>query len=86
MDIRDKAKILGQFVTKYKDSPNEAMQDFIKVHNLGLPLGFALDADWIEIKHDIIEYFIESTYDDLVKFLMCDPAIEYSSVEEMLPL
>ena len=85
MDIRDKSKILSEFISKYQHAENESMQAFIKTHNLGLPLAYAFDANWIEIKDAVVTYFIESTYDDLVEFFMCDPSIEYSSVDEMLP-
>lgn len=85
MDIKDKSKILGQFISRYKDSENETIQAFIKIHNLGLPLAYALDADWIDIKHGLVEHFIETTYDDLVVFFMCDPALDYSDVDQMLP-
>lgn len=85
MDIKDKSKILSQFISRYKDSENETIQAFIKLHNLGLPLGYALDTDLIEIKHSLAEYFIESTYDDLVVFFMCDPALDYADVDEMMP-
>lgn len=86
MDINDKARILGEFVSKYKDNPNESIQAFIQVHNLGLPLGYALDAKMITLTDTgFAEYLIESSYDDLCVFLQCDPALSYASVDEMFP-
>ena len=86
MDINYKAKLLGDFVTKYQHSQDPTIQAFIKEHNLGLPLGYALDAKMITLTDDVMgEYFIETTYDDLCEFFMCDPSIIYESVDQMLP-
>lgn len=86
MDINDKSKILGEFLSKYKDNANVSIQAFIRTHDLGLPLAYALDAKMITLTDTALaEYFIESTYDDLCVFLQCDPALFYSSVEEMFP-
>jgi hypothetical protein len=86
LDINDKAKILGEFLSKYKAEPNDSIQAFIRTHDLGLPLAYALDAKMITLTDTALaEYFIESTYDDLCVFLQCDPALSYASVDEMFP-
>lgn len=84
MDIKDKANILSQFVSKYATNDNDSVQEFIRSHNLGLPLSYALVHDYVTfVDNGWANMFVENTYDDLCDFLMCDPSLDYDNIDQM---
>lgn len=85
MDINDKAKILTQFLSKYKNNDNEDITEFIRVHDLGLPIAYSLHYGYVTlVDNGWAQMFIENAYDQLCEMLMCDPSLDYDNVEEMI--